>query len=111
MERFVKGDIVVATFPFSDLSATIKRPALVLANPKGNALILCQITAQSKQGIEQIPLSNKDLASGNLKINSYIRPAIITTIHVSKIKYKFGSLGQTKLNEVIIKVKEIIEKY
>jgi len=32
MERFVKGDIVVLPFPYSDFSASKKRPALVLAD-------------------------------------------------------------------------------
>lgn len=31
MERFVKGDVVVTPFPFSDLSQTKRRPALVMA--------------------------------------------------------------------------------
>jgi len=31
MGAFVKGDVVVAPFPFSDLSSTKKRPALVVA--------------------------------------------------------------------------------
>jgi mRNA interferase MazF len=31
MGTFVKGDVVVAPFPFSDLSAAKKRPALVVA--------------------------------------------------------------------------------
>jgi mRNA interferase MazF len=36
MERFVKGDIVVIPFPFSDLSESKKRPALVLADLQGD---------------------------------------------------------------------------
>jgi mRNA interferase MazF len=36
METFVKGDIVIVPFPFSDLSNSKKRPALVLANLEGN---------------------------------------------------------------------------
>jgi mRNA interferase MazF len=32
MERFVKGDVVVIPFPFSDLSGSKKRPAFVLAD-------------------------------------------------------------------------------
>jgi hypothetical protein len=29
MEKFVKGDVVVIPFPFSDLTASKRRPALV----------------------------------------------------------------------------------
>ena len=45
MGGFVKGDIVVLNFPFSDLSGTKRRPALVLADLAGNDIILCQITS------------------------------------------------------------------
>jgi mRNA interferase MazF len=41
MGAFVKGDVVVAPFPFSDLSAVKKRPALVVATLVGNVVILC----------------------------------------------------------------------
>ena len=34
MERFVKGDVVVLPFPYTDLSDTKKRPSLVVANVK-----------------------------------------------------------------------------
>jgi mRNA interferase MazF len=36
MEGFVKGDIIVIPFLFSDLSGSKKRPALVLADLQGN---------------------------------------------------------------------------
>ena len=38
MERFVKGDVVVIPFPFSDLSGSKRRPALVISNLKGGRL-------------------------------------------------------------------------
>ncbi len=47
MERFVKGDVVVVPFPFSDLTQSKRRPALVIAELEGDDLILCQITSQS----------------------------------------------------------------
>ena len=46
MERFVKGDDIVIPFPFTDLSGTKRRPALVLADLPGDEIILCQITSQ-----------------------------------------------------------------
>jgi mRNA interferase MazF len=30
MDRFVKGDVVVIPFPFSDLTGSKRRPALIL---------------------------------------------------------------------------------
>ena len=36
MGRFVKGDVVVIPFPYSDLSASKKRPALVVTSLDGD---------------------------------------------------------------------------
>ena len=47
MARFVRGDVVVVPFPFSDLTQTKRRPALVLKDLPGEDLILCQITSQT----------------------------------------------------------------
>lgn len=48
MEEFVKIQIVVLPFPFSDLSTSKKRPAVIVGNPKGDDIILAQITTTSK---------------------------------------------------------------
>jgi len=39
MGKFVKGDIVVVPFPFSDLSTAKKRPALVVASLVGDGVL------------------------------------------------------------------------
>jgi len=41
MEKFIKGDVVVIPFPFSDLSGSKRRPALIISNLEGYDLILC----------------------------------------------------------------------
>jgi mRNA interferase MazF len=45
MARFVVSNVVIVPFPFSDLSESKRRPALVLAVLTGDDLILCQITS------------------------------------------------------------------
>ena len=45
MAEFVKGDVIVVPFPFSDLTQAKRRPALVIATLAGDDLILCQITS------------------------------------------------------------------
>lgn len=48
MGRPVKGDVVVVPFPFSNLAATKKRPALVIAPLNTHDdVILCMITSRN----------------------------------------------------------------
>lgn len=79
MARFVKGDIIVVPFPFSDLTQAKRRPALVISALEGNDLILCQITSQSVRDNYAILLDDKDFNTGSLKQSSNIRPNRIFT--------------------------------
>ncbi len=63
MGAFVKGDLVVVPFPFSDLSASKKRPALVMATLTGDDVILCQITSQAVADGYAVPLTDRDCTS------------------------------------------------
>ncbi|HYX18222.1 MAG TPA: hypothetical protein VE944_28415 [Nostoc sp.] len=66
MAGFIKVDVVIVPFHFSDLTETKRRPTLVIANLQGNDLILCQITSQSVGNIYAIKLDNSDFSSGQL---------------------------------------------
>ncbi|MFQ5687871.1 MAG: type II toxin-antitoxin system PemK/MazF family toxin [Candidatus Scalindua sp.] len=110
MARFVKGDIIVVPFPFSDLTQAKRRPALVISALEGNDLVLCQITSQSVRDNYAIPLDNNDFNTGSLKQSSNIRPNRIFTADSHIILYRVGDLKPDKLNEVIEKVVEIIRK-
>ena len=107
MEKFVAGDIVVVPFPFTDLSSTRKRPALVLANIEGDDIIICEITSKPRKDPYVVQLENKDLETGSLKTKSIIRPNRLLTINKNKINYKFGKVKQEKLEEVYIKLKVV----
>ena len=101
MERFGKGDVVVIPFPFSDLSTSKKRPALVLAGLEGDDLILCQITSEARFDKYSIELKNTEFKQGKLNIKSMIRPNRLFTADRSLIQYKVGSLKNEKLKEAI----------
>ena len=70
MERFVKGEIVVIPFPFSDLTNSKKRPALVIANSIQDDVLLAQITSKINLNEFSIEIKNKDLIKGKLPITS-----------------------------------------
>ena len=109
MGRFIKGDVVVIPFPYSDLSATKKRSALVVASLDGDDVILCQITSHSISDRYGIALDTTDFSGGALKHSSNIRPNRLFTADGDIISYRAGTIKDEKLLEVIHKIIEIIE--
>ncbi len=101
MAKFVKGEIVVVPFPFSDLTQAKRRPALIIAELEGNDLILCQITSQSIKDKYSIPVIDNDFDNGTLKQPSNIRPNRIFTADKYIILYSIGKIKKKKLTEVI----------
>src|SRR3989344_3538624 len=101
MERFVKGDVVVLEFPFSDLTSYKRRPALIIKVPRGEDVIICQITAESQEKGVEISIKNNEFAKGGLKRDSYVRIDKITTIKETRIKYKIGSLKPEKFKDIL----------
>jgi mRNA-degrading endonuclease toxin of MazEF toxin-antitoxin module len=110
MGRFVKGDVVVVPFPFSDLSISKRRPALVLTDLAGDDLILCQITSQSVRDTYSIELLDSDFDTGSLHKPSNIRPNRLFTADRHIILYKTGSLKNERLEEVIDALIGILKK-
>ncbi len=108
MGRFVKGDIVVAPFPFSDLSTTKSRPAVVVTALTGDDVVLCQITSKTITDSYAIPLESTDFASGGLRQRSNIRPNRLFTAEGNIVLYRAGVLSPKKIQEVVAKIIEII---
>ena len=108
MERFVKGEVVVVLFPFSDLSEAKKRPALVLADLLGNGIILCQITSKFSDDIYAIPLNLSDFANGSLNKESYIRPNRIFSADKNIITKRIGKLKPEKYVVVAESISRLI---
>jgi len=109
VERFVKGDIVVIPFPYSDLTNAKRRPALVLAESSYNDLILCQITSQTAKDDFSVSLTESDFNSGKVFKSSNIRPNKLFTADSGIVLYKIGSLKREKISEVIDRLVEIFK--
>jgi mRNA interferase MazF len=108
MAKFVKGDIVVVPFPFSDLTKAKRRPALVIVDLEGDDIILFQITSQLNKDNHSIAINEGNFKEGNLRQVSNIRPNRIFTADSSIILYKVGALNNYMINRVIEKIIEIV---
>ena len=73
------GVVVLVRFPFSDLSSSKLRPAVVLAHAGGVDWILCQVTSNAYGDPVAIPLTGASFASGGLGRDSVARPGKLFT--------------------------------
>lgn len=96
----MKRDVVVISFPFSDLSGAKRRPALVLADWDSEDVMLCQITSKAKADGYEVSLDDPDFETGRLPVFSHIRPNKIFTADKSIILSKAGKISSVKFSEV-----------
>jgi len=105
----VKVDVVVVPFPFSDLSTVKRRPALVVAAPGGDDVILCQITSQQVRDRYAVGITELDFAEGTLHKPSNIRPNRLFSASVDLILYRAGRLNDQAVTSVINRIIEILQ--
>jgi mRNA interferase MazF len=109
MAQFVKGDVVVIPFPFSDLSGSKRRPALVLGDLPGDDILLCQITSQPFQDVNAVAINNTDFISGSLPVASFIKPYRIFTADKGLIIRKAGTVKQTVVSKVVQTIVNLLQ--
>jgi mRNA interferase MazF len=100
------GSVALIPFPFSDLSRTKLRPAVVIATLDKGDCILCQVTSQPYDSLA-VELNQNDFAEGSLQRMSYARPGKLFTAHRSLVRHEAGKLTSTtlqRLREQVVKV-------
>jgi mRNA interferase MazF len=100
MGSFAAGEVVLVQFPFSDLTASKLRPAVVLADAGRADWILCQITSKSYADRSAISLESFDFAEGSLQVTSFARPGKLFTAHSTLIANRVGTLHVAKFSTI-----------
>lgn len=109
MGKFTVGNVVLVTFPFSNLKGSKIRPALVLANVEFDNLILCQITSKPYTSKTAICIKSKDFDKGNLPVTSYVRPDKLFTADEAIIKRTVGQLTPRISNKVLKSIRKLFK--
>lgn len=104
------GQVVLVPFPFSDLSRTKMRPAVVLAEAGRDDWILCQVTSNPYGDERAVTLAQKDFQSGSLRVTSYARPGKLFTANGSLVAETVGLLKKAAIKKLIEAIVEILEK-
>ncbi len=92
---YQQGDIVVVDFPFTDVSQTKKRPALVLSNHTINQTgdyLLVMITSQEKYDGLSLQIITTDYVDKPLPLVSYVRFYKIFLLNESLILHRYSAV-------------------
>jgi mRNA interferase MazF len=104
MVRFQQGDIVVVNFPFTDVSQTKRRPALVISNDLVNQTgdyLLVQITSQVKADGLSLPIATSDYTLKPLPLTSFVRIHKVFLLNESLIVRKETSVTTSFLQGLV----------
>jgi mRNA interferase MazF len=104
------GAVVLVPFPFSDLSQSKLRPAVVVADAGRGDWILCQITSNAYGDARAIALSASDLRNGALRVTSFARPGKLFTASHSLLVSQVAILSEEALSRVRAAVIEMFQK-
>jgi mRNA interferase MazF len=111
--RYKKGEIVIIGFPFSDLSRTKKRPALIISNDTVNKTgdyLMVQVTSNIRNDSLSLPLDKSDFINGQeLPLQSCIRLHKIFLLNKSLIISKNTAVNAGFLESTIESITKLIK--
>jgi mRNA interferase MazF len=111
-----KGDVVLISVPFTDLSFVKVRPALVISNENYNTseddvvvlLITSNISRLSSEDYV-IETNNPEFINTGLKQASAFRVGKIQTLHKNLLISKLGIAGPNTLKEIEKRLRNLLE--
>ena len=95
------GVVVLLPFPFSDLSASRLRPAVVLAGAGRGDWILYQVTSRPYADPLAVEISASDFRTGSLHMTSYARPGKLFTANEGLMTAQVGELTPEAFGRVL----------
>lgn len=102
------GAVVLVPFPFSDLSQSKLRPAVVLADAERDDWILCQVTSKPYGDKRALTLSDASFKQGALPLTSYARPAKLFTANRTLMTRQVALLTAESLKQIVDAVIELL---
>jgi mRNA interferase MazF len=107
--RYKRGDIVLVPFPFTDLSSSKRRPALVISpdafNDQVADLVVAAITSQLTNE-HAVTIEQSDCVDGILPRVSVVKLAKVFTIHSTLVIKKLCALREEKQAQVLGEVRQ-----
>lgn len=102
-------EIILTPFPYSDLTGSKQRPAIIISNELVNNsedIICCLITSNKpKDGIK---IKKEDFESGKLPFDSWVKPHRIFTVNQKIVNKRICKVSNNFQKELLKKINSLI---
>ena len=102
------GSVVLVPFPFSDLSESKLRPAVVLAEISRDDFVCCQVTSNPYADPNAVELTDGSFSAGSLERVSYARPGKLFTANLQLFERTVGVLGDGPREEIVNRIVQLL---
>ncbi len=100
---FQRGDVVLVPFPFSDLSTTKVRPAIIVSSALYHSteldLLLAALTSKVAAATGPLDYVLNDWLAAGLRYPSALKP-VLFTLDPARVLHRIGALTPADLSQV-----------
>lgn len=98
----VKGNVVLVSFPFTDLNPIKLRPSIVLwVDPIGQDVVICAITCQNIDHLDEgeflLDIADPEFPRTGLRVSSKVKTTRIATLDRQLVVRQLGELSNQQL--------------
>ena len=104
----MKGDVVIAPFPYTDFTNFKRRPVLVVSDVGPRDSIVCEITSNVHGRTGDIAITQQDMQAGTLRAASWVRPGHLHTMDRSLFGRTVGRLSDAKQAEIAAAIQSLL---
>jgi len=112
MTRFEPGTVVLVRFPFTDLTGSKQRPALVISSAEhqkaGRDVIVAAISGQGVDDPRPFDHVVEDWASAGLIAASVVRCSKLVTLERTMVRRTLGQISPTGFRAVMARVQRAL---
>ena len=105
-------DIVLIAVPYADLSASKRRPVLILSSDKhlrqSPDMLVATITSNLNAGTLGVVFDTSDMEAGHIPVKSLIRADKIHNLSQSEIIKTFGVLNRATFDKVLSELDDVL---
>ena len=98
-----RGDVVLVTFPYTDLTSAKTRPAVIVSSDTYHKqqpdIVLCALTTNLLAATDTLDYILKDWTAANLRFPTAFKPVIVT-LEPALIAHHIGRLSTHDFEEI-----------